>query len=108
MPAARFFTIVFAVDELVMIKEAGPEIFFQSHSLIFPSGSLDKLPSSETLSVGKVITWSGPAFAIGGLLVVAAVDRSFVFRQDINIIIPIINIKAAIFSIGFMNERFYL
>ena len=36
---------------------------------MLPSGSLELLPSSETLSVGKVITWSGPAFAIGGLFV---------------------------------------
>jgi hypothetical protein len=48
------------------IKEAGPKIFVQSHPLIFPSGSLEA--SSEMLSVGKVITWSGPAIEIGGLL----------------------------------------
>jgi hypothetical protein len=35
---------------------------------MLPSGSLELLPSSETLSIGKVITWSDPATAIGGLL----------------------------------------
>src|SRR5678815_4843241 len=45
--------------------EAGPEICVQSHTIILPSGSLDKLPSSKRLSVGKVITWSGPAFEMG-------------------------------------------
>ena len=28
---------------------------------MLPSGSLELLPSSETMSIGKVITWSGPA-----------------------------------------------
>jgi len=39
---------------------------------MLPSGSLELLPSSETLSIGKVIAWSGPATAIGGLLFLAA------------------------------------
>ena len=47
------------------LKEAGPEI--PEHSLIIPSGSLELLPSSETLSVGKVITWPGPALEVDGL-----------------------------------------
>jgi hypothetical protein len=68
MPAVRFLTIVLPAVLLMILavllmilKEAGPEIFVQSQPLIIPSGSLELLPSSETLSVGKVITWSGPA-----------------------------------------------
>jgi len=34
---------------------------------MLPSGSLEPLPSSKTLSAGKVITWSCPATAIGVL-----------------------------------------
>lgn len=34
---------------------------------MLPSGSVDVLPSSETLSGGKVITRSDPATEIGGL-----------------------------------------
>jgi len=40
-----------------MLKKAGPEIFVQSLLLIIPSGSLEAIPSNETLAVGKVITW---------------------------------------------------
>ncbi len=67
-PITKVFTKVFDESGLIILKEAGPAIFVQSHTLIVPSGSLELLPSSETLSVGKVITWSGPAKAMGGLL----------------------------------------
>jgi hypothetical protein len=43
-------------DELLIRKEAGPEIFVQCQTLIVPSGSLEVLPSSKTLSAGRVIT----------------------------------------------------
>ena len=48
-------------------------IFSQSHptaigSLIFPSESLNDDPSNEIQSAGRVVTWSGPAIAIGVLL----------------------------------------
>jgi hypothetical protein len=69
-------------EELFTLKEAGPEIFFQSHSLIVPSGSLDADPSNEMLSVGKVITWSGPATAIGCLLVSLHPSQDFSFLQE--------------------------
>jgi hypothetical protein len=62
-----------------MLKEAGPEIFFQSHSLIVPSGSLEGEPSNEIVSVGKVISWSGPAMAIGGLLFLCSLHMIFLF-----------------------------
>ena len=66
----------------MILKEAGPEIFVQSQTLIVPSGSLELLPSSETLSVGKVITWSGPAKAIGGLLPSLHPSHEYSFLQD--------------------------
>jgi len=64
---------------MCLLKEAGPEILAQSHSLIVPSGSLELEPSSKMLSVGKVITWSDPAIAIGGLLF------SLQFSHDISL-----------------------
>ena len=68
MPPERFLKTAFGVAELLKVKVTGPAIFVQSHSLIVPSGSLEAEPSSEILSVGKVITWSGPAMVIGRLL----------------------------------------
>jgi hypothetical protein len=43
-----------------ILKEAGREILFQSHSLIVPSGSLEAEPSNKVLSIGKLLTWPGP------------------------------------------------
>jgi hypothetical protein len=60
---------------------------YKEQLLIIPSGSLDVLPSNETLSVGKVITWSGPAIAIGGLLFLIthpSHDVSFLHEEKIN------------------------
>ena len=64
----RIFTSVFTAELLMIAKEAGPETFVHCQALIFLSGSLDLLPSSNTLSAGKVMTTSGPAAATGGLL----------------------------------------
>ena len=50
--------------------------------LIVPSGSLELLPSSNTLSVGKVITWSGPAMAMGGLLFSLHPSQDVSFLQE--------------------------
>jgi len=83
VPGRRFFTIVFAEARSIILKEAGPEIFVQSHSLIVPSGSLEAEPSNEILSVGKVITWSGPAMAIGCLLFSLQPSPDFSFLQEI-------------------------
>ena len=49
---------------------------------MLPSGSLDILPSRKTLSVGKVINWSGPATAIGGLMVSLHPSHDFSFLQE--------------------------
>ncbi len=68
-----------------MAKEAGPEILVQSQLLIVPSGSLDADPSNEMLSVGKVITWSGPAIAVGGLFPLIYPSQESSFLQEINI-----------------------
>ena len=50
---------------------------------MFPSGSLEAEPSNEIISAGKLITWSGPAMATGGLL--ASYLSSFAFLQEKNI-----------------------
>ena len=55
----RVVSYEFKSNDLVKVKEAEPEIFVQSHSLIFPPGSLDAEPCNAMLSVGKVTTWSG-------------------------------------------------
>jgi len=39
---------------------------------MLPSGLLELLPSSEALSVDKVINRSGPAIAMGGMLFLVA------------------------------------
>ena len=62
-----------------MLKETGSEIIVQSQLLIVPSGSLELIPSSRTLSVGKVITRSG----LAGLLV--SYLSSFAFLREKNI-----------------------
>ena len=60
---------------------------------MLPSGSLELLPSSKTLSIGKVITWSGPATAIGGLLfLVAHPSQEYSFLQE-TIIVNMIKAK---------------
>ena len=79
---------VFGINVLTILKEAGPEIFIQSHSLIVPFVSLEAEPSNEILSVGKVITWSGPARAIGSLLISPHQSQSG-FRQERKTITPI-------------------
>ena len=81
-----------------MLKEAGPEIFCQSHSLIVPSGSLEEEPSNEMLSVGKVITWSGPATAIGGLLFSLQPSHDLSFLQAVIITEPVNKMKRKYFS----------
>jgi len=62
-----------------MLEETGPEFIVQGQLLIVPSGSLELLPSSEMLSVGKVITRSGTAIATGGFL--ASYLSSFAFYR---------------------------
>ncbi|HJS52900.1 MAG TPA: hypothetical protein VJ765_00110 [Chitinophagaceae bacterium] len=89
-----------------MLKETGPEIFFQSQPLIVPSGSLEAEPANEMLSVGKVITWPGPAIAIGGLLFSLQPSQDVSFLQERNI--PVSNVDSINKggSIFFINERF--
>ena len=82
MPATSALTFVNESVGLMILKEAGPSIFFQSHSLIVPSGSLEAEPSNEILSVGKVITRSGPAMAMGGLFPLMHPSHDFSFLQE--------------------------
>lgn len=92
-------------EEFKIVKEAGPEISVQSHTLIVPSRSLELLPSSETLSVGKVITWSGPALAMGDLLPSLQPSQEISFWQERKNNIPVSRIKGAIFNSSFMIEE---
>jgi hypothetical protein len=46
---------------------------------------LEAAPSNEMLSVGKVITWSGPAMAIGGLLFSLHPSQDVSFLHEIQI-----------------------
>ncbi len=55
MPAARFFTVVFEADALMILDDAGPEIFVHWYVVIFPSGSEEPLPSRVALSPGKLM-----------------------------------------------------
>src|SRR5690242_15258724 len=71
-------------EELPITKAAGPDIFFQSQLDIAPSGSLELIPSSKTLSVGKLITWSGPAKAKGSLLVPKQLSHDCSFLQELH------------------------
>src|SRR5262245_35981495 len=80
----RFLTVVLGAEGLVMVKEAGPEIFVQRKLLIVPSGSLELFPTSVTLSTGKSTRRSFPAFATGGLSI------GGVFLQAKKIMHPII------------------
>ena len=90
MSATGFFTTMADDTELLIIEGEVTKVFVQSHSLIVPSGSLEAVPSNKILSVGKVITWSGPAIAIGGLLIlVLQPSHDFYFLQEKKIIIPI-------------------
>jgi hypothetical protein len=68
--------------ESTIEDEAGPEILDHKYPLIVPSGSFDKLPSSEILSTGKTIIVSLPAFAIGGLLIMRQVVHSEFLRHE--------------------------
>ena len=104
MPVSRFFKAVLAEATFTVLKEAGPEIFVQSHSLIVPSGSLEAKPSNEMLSVGKVITWSGPATAVGGLLFSLLPSHDLSFLQERNIPVSKVDSINKGGNIFFINE----
>ena len=106
MPSTRFVAFVFEDDGERILKEAGPSIFFQSHSLIVPSGSLEAEPSNEMLSVGKVITWSGPAIAVGGLLFSLQPSQDVPLLQELNNNIPAIKASNRRVCFSF-KKRFY-
>ena len=102
--ATRLFMNVVVLVVMVMLKEAGPEIFVQSHSLIVPSGSLVAEPSNKILSVGKVITWSGPAIAIGGLLYSLQPSQDFSLLQKLKNKIPAIKASNKRVCFGFKKK----
>ena len=91
MPDSSSDTEVLAYVVVRIEKEAGPVIYSQSHptaigSLIFPSESLNDDPSNEIQSAGRVVTWSGPAIAIGVLLFSdhPSQDVSFLLGKKVN------------------------
>ena len=45
---------------------AGPEVWFHEYVMVWPSGSLDAVPFSVTVSPGRTV-WPGPASAMGEL-----------------------------------------
>lgn len=92
-PSTRFLATVLGRDLSPITKEEGPEIFVQSHYITFPSESLEAEPSNEMLSAGKVITWSGPATAMGGLFPLQP-SQECSFLQGINIPVAVIIITA--------------
>ena len=102
----RFLAFVFEDDSEIISKEAGPSMFFQSHSLIVPSGSLEAEPSNEMLSVGKVITWSGPAIAVGGLLFSLQPSQDVPFSQELKNKIPAIKASNKEYA-SVSKKRFY-
>ena len=53
MPLTRSFTVVIALRGILILNEAGPEIFFQNQSLIIPSGSLSVSSLSRLLLAAR-------------------------------------------------------
>ena len=65
------------------------------------------MPSNETLSVGKVITWSGPAIAMDGLFPLQP-SQEVSFLQEIKMNKLINKIKTTNFITGFIIVTTYL
>jgi hypothetical protein len=61
------------VVPLVMVGVAGPEMKDQDLLATEPPGSLSDVPVGAEELVGSVITLSGPALAVGGVLATAVV-----------------------------------
>jgi hypothetical protein len=72
---------------------------------MLPSGSLELLPSSETLSIGKVIAWSGPATAIGGLFFSAQPSHGISFWHESSTNTVISKIKEEIFCTDLIIKK---
>jgi hypothetical protein len=88
--------------------EVGPPlIFVHLKETIFPSTSFEPVPSSTVLSLGRAVTWSGPASAIGGLTL------SMQFSQEVSLLHELINTvtiknKFSMYTTLFnCNEVFY-
>src|SRR5688572_32892792 len=102
VPVTRALTFVVESDGLLILKEAGPEIFVQRKLAIVPSGSLERLPSNITLSTGKTIIVSLPALATGGLFLSAQPSHEYSFLQETKIVIHASKIPAINFRSGFI------
>ena len=92
MPCTSNRVVVIAVSTLLIMKEAGPEIFVHCHRVMVPSGSVELLPFNKILSNGNVMVMSGPAAAIGGLLSITLsrqFSQEYSFLQEIKVLTPI-------------------
>jgi hypothetical protein len=58
---------VFTVLPLVIVGVVGPLTNLHTEDVILPSESLPDAPTGLLELVGKVIYWSPPAFAVGGI-----------------------------------------
>src|SRR6187549_1212412 len=65
-PCTIAVTVVVAEFGLVILPAVGPAILVHRYAVILPSASVP-LPESVAVLIGKVMTWSGPAFATGGI-----------------------------------------
>src|SRR4029079_4568170 len=89
-----------------MLEDDGPEILVHCHALIFPSGSLDLPPLSNTLSVGRVMTVSGPATARGGGLFPMQSSQEYSFWQELRKRIAVISKQVISLITSFIKEDF--
>ena len=93
-PTVKFLMIVTEPLGFIILKDTGPEILVHNQVFIVPSGSLEPVPSRITLSRGKVIIWSGPANATGGLFASAQPSHEYSFLHERLINAPLIKTKA--------------
>ena len=57
--------MVVAAAGVVIVPDAGPDIFDQAQAAMVPSGSLDEFPFSVTVLTGSVMLCATPALATG-------------------------------------------
>ena len=106
MPCISMLTTVVAESGRLIRKEAGPAIFVQCQVVMLPSGSYEAVPFSNTLSVGKVISWSCPVTAMGGLLLLLHPSQEFSFLQDVITIAVILSTTDRVNKVLFISIRF--
>ncbi len=65
----------------------GPEVLVHTVLLIEPSESEAEAPVGAEELVGKVITWSGPAFTEGGVLAAQTLPFQMVLPTQLEVIV---------------------